>query len=84
MATVRKGSGTTGRRRTKSTATETTIAKHEKNGGTRHNGAADAGSHIDFIRVRAYELFLARGATHGDDLADWFTAERELRGARNL
>ncbi len=83
MATVRKGSGATGRRRTKSTSTETAIAKHASNGGARHNGAFDAGSHIETIRMRAYELFLARGATHGDDLADWFAAERELRGARN-
>jgi len=30
------------------------------------------------IELRAYEVFLARGAAHGDDLADWFKAEREL------
>jgi hypothetical protein len=34
-------------------------------------------------RDGAYEIFLARGATHGDDLADWLIAERELRGARH-
>jgi len=33
------------------------------------------------IRERAYELFLARGATHGADLADWFEAEQDLRTA---
>jgi hypothetical protein len=27
---------------------------------------------------RAYELFLARGGTHGDDWKDWFQAEKEL------
>lgn len=31
------------------------------------------------VRKRAYELFLARGAAHGADLQDWFTAERQLR-----
>jgi hypothetical protein len=31
------------------------------------------------IRERAYELFLARGATHGSDLADWFEAEQDQR-----
>jgi hypothetical protein len=31
------------------------------------------------VRVRAYELFVARGCTHGGDLADWFAAEHELR-----
>ncbi|HTT76107.1 MAG TPA: DUF2934 domain-containing protein [Candidatus Binataceae bacterium] len=30
------------------------------------------------VRVRAYELFLARGCKHGADLADWFAAEHEL------
>ncbi len=33
------------------------------------------------IQRRAYELFVARGATHGFDWADWFTAERELTTA---
>jgi hypothetical protein len=37
---------------------------------------------IETIRVRAYELFLARGAAHGDDFADWLSAERELHGAQ--
>ena len=32
----------------------------------------------DEVRVRAYEMFAARGYTHGADLADWFAAEREL------
>jgi hypothetical protein len=32
------------------------------------------------IRMRAYELFLARDRTHGDDWRDWFLAERELAG----
>jgi hypothetical protein len=38
-------------------------------------------SSIEMIRERAYELFLARGATHGADLADWFEAEQDLRAA---
>jgi hypothetical protein len=32
----------------------------------------------DDIARRAYELFLARGATHGADLDDWLQAEAEL------
>lgn len=32
----------------------------------------------DTIRVRAYELYLARGGAHGQDLEDWLAAEREL------
>lgn len=35
------------------------------------------------IRRRAYELFLARGAMSGDDVADWFEAERQVRSERD-
>jgi hypothetical protein len=35
---------------------------------------------MEQIRMRAYELFMARGGCHGNDLADWFMAERELTG----
>jgi hypothetical protein len=34
------------------------------------------------ITARAYQLFLARGGNHGDDQADWFRAEAELRRER--
>lgn len=40
---------------------------------------ASSGPTHDQIVQRAYELFLARGAIHGDDLEDWLRAERELR-----
>jgi hypothetical protein len=33
----------------------------------------------DAIATRAYELFLRRGAKHGQDWDDWLAAERELR-----
>lgn len=36
----------------------------------------------DAIAARAYELFLERGGTHGHDLDDWLTAERELVSRR--
>ena len=36
----------------------------------------------DEITARAYAFFLARGGTHGDDQADWFRAETELRRER--
>lgn len=35
------------------------------------------------IAARAYELFLARGGQHGDDLADWFRAEAEVLRERS-
>jgi hypothetical protein len=31
------------------------------------------------IEVRAYEIYVERGCQDGDDLADWLTAEAELR-----
>lgn len=33
----------------------------------------------DAVRNRAYELYLQRGATPGNDVGDWLQAERELR-----
>jgi DUF2934 family protein len=39
------------------------------------NGRAPS---FEQIQRRAYELFIARGAAHGGDWADWFTAEHEL------
>jgi hypothetical protein len=36
----------------------------------------------DAIAARAYELYLARGGTHGADVDDWLQAEYELRGER--
>jgi len=34
------------------------------------------------IAKRAYELFMARGAEHGNDLDDWLLAESELVRAK--
>jgi hypothetical protein len=34
------------------------------------------------IHQRAYELYQARGAEHGQDWNDWFRAERELGWTR--
>ena len=88
MATVRKASGTTVGRRTKSADKQATVTERASNGLPAHNGGADAGSNpelnMETIRVRAYQLFCERGATHGRDLADWLQAERELRAARKL
>jgi hypothetical protein len=32
----------------------------------------------DAVRLRAYELYLQRGANPGDEVSDWLQAEREL------
>lgn len=40
------------------------------------------GEHLSIdeqIRLRAYELYMERGAQPNDDLGDWLRAERELR-----
>jgi hypothetical protein len=84
MATVKKGNGTTARRRTKSAARQAAATPQEPKSTPARNGAAEAGSNIEIkvetVRMRAYKLFLARGGAHGDDLADWLNAEMELRG----
>jgi hypothetical protein len=41
------------------------------------NGTVAAPS-AEMIRLRAYEVFAARGGTGGDELSDWLTAEREI------
>jgi len=41
--------------------------------------ASETSTHAQ-IEFRAYGIFLARGGAHGDDLADWFKAERQLNG----
>jgi hypothetical protein len=38
----------------------------------------------DEIAQRAYELFMARGGVHGNDLDDWLVAESELMRARGM
>lgn len=36
----------------------------------------------DYIRLRAYFLFLARGGEHGHDAEDWLAAEAEIVGKK--
>lgn len=48
--------------------------KGKKPGKTRSQPPID-----EQIRQRAYEFFLARGATHGHDVEDWLRAQAELR-----
>lgn len=38
----------------------------------------DALGHRDRVAMRAYELYLARGASDGGDFDDWLAAEREI------
>lgn len=43
------------------------------------NSQAPVEPDIEEVRARAYQIFLARGGTHGNDLEDWLAAERQLR-----
>jgi hypothetical protein len=45
------------------------------------NGNGDHASVDDQIRLRAYELYMERGAQPNNDLEDWLRAERELTEA---
>jgi len=58
----------------------------ETNGATTKIGSVEppAADFPDYetIRVRAYEIFLARGGEHGHDLEDWLAAENEFKSSR--
>jgi hypothetical protein len=41
------------------------------------NGAHSAPT-VEQVRQRAYQLYVERGARHGQDLDDWFLAEKQL------
>src|ERR1700674_4767196 len=80
MATPRK-SKTAGVRTGKSNA------KAASNGSTETpmaapapatNGNGGGAPSAEMIRLRAYEVFVARGGTAGDELSDWLVAEREI------
>jgi hypothetical protein len=42
------------------------------------NGNGNGAPTAEIIRVRAYEIFIARGGYPGDELSDWLAAEREI------
>jgi hypothetical protein len=52
--------------------------KHAGNGEVHVPASPDQ----EAIRLRAYQLYLERGAIDGADFDDWVTAERELTGAQ--
>jgi hypothetical protein len=59
---------------------EEQIVEEQRAAGGDRPGVNDAsGATDDAIAARAYELYLARGGTHGADMDDWLQAEHELR-----
>lgn len=45
---------------------------------SRNHDACFVEPSLDEIRVRAYEKYIERGRTDGQDIEDWLQAEREL------
>jgi hypothetical protein len=45
---------------------------------TPYSSAATGGYDRDRVATRAYELYMERGGGEGNDMEDWFTAEREF------
>ena len=39
---------------------------------------------LDEIRARAYQLYVERGGGHGQDLDDWYAAEKQLTGSHAM
>ena len=52
--------------------------KRESSATRPAGGAANHRPSDEEIAARAYEIFIARGATSVNDLDDWLQAEREL------
>jgi hypothetical protein len=46
------------------------------------SGVASSGPSEDDIRRRAYQRYLQRGGSDGQDFDDWLEAERELRSGK--
>jgi len=43
-----------------------------------YSSSATGGYDRDRVASRAYELYMARGGEDGNDMEDWFAAEREV------
>jgi hypothetical protein len=68
-------------RQKRAAAVEAVVSTIFGNGDSATNGSSSSNGitpSFEQIQRRAYELFEARGGTHGCDLDDWFSAEQEL------
>jgi hypothetical protein len=80
MAAPRKpkaAGGRTGKSKTVK-AVSTVAAATPKATTPAANGNGTAAPSAEMIRLRAYEVFVARAGSNGDELSDWLTAEREI------
>lgn len=55
----------------------------KREAGARKQAASNHHPTHEHIAVRAYEIYMLRGAAHGRDLDDWLQAERELAAKSN-
>jgi len=70
------------KKRTQSASVDTTDQSSTTAVATPHDGNGGSnGYDRDRIAMRAYELWLQRGAADGGDFDDWLAAERELHGS---
>ncbi|MBF0619186.1 MAG: DUF2934 domain-containing protein [Candidatus Omnitrophica bacterium] len=58
------------------TAAEKIIAAPKKTAAQR---TISAQAFNERVQVLAYEMYISRGASHGDDTSDWFAAEKIVR-----
>ena len=50
----------------------------KREASSRKQSSANHHPSHDTIAIRAYEIYISRGAAQGRDLDDWLQAEREL------
>lgn len=60
---------------------QTTTSRTRRRADHAPRPAGSPGHLEEAIARKAYELFLARGGQHGNDLDDWLRAEREVTGS---
>jgi Protein of unknown function (DUF2934) len=57
---------------------KTPKAVKSPNSTSRHHDTRPLEPSFEEIQTRAYEIYVGRGQTDGQDLNDWFQAEKEL------
>jgi hypothetical protein len=54
------------------------LQQSASSGSEAYSSSSTGGYDHDRVASRAYELYMARGGSDGNDMEDWFTAEREV------
>ena len=69
--------------RSKTTRSRTSVST-KKNNGAKKMTLVSPVEIDEKIRTKAYELYIERGAYHGNDMEDWFKAEKEIKKEYSL